>query len=72
MGAGFAPSPRGTIEGTAKTQVGGASFARLRPRAKGSTMSKGTYSFTTPIYYVNAEPHLGTAYTTVAADTVAR
>ncbi len=35
-------------------------------------MSKGTYSFTTPIYYVNAEPHLGTAYTTIAADAVAR
>lgn len=35
-------------------------------------MSKGTYSFTTPIYYVNAKPHLGTAYTTIAADTVAR
>ena len=35
-------------------------------------MSKGTYSFTTPIYYVNAAPHLGTAYTTIAADTVAR
>ncbi|WP_139650821.1 methionine--tRNA ligase [Raoultibacter phocaeensis] len=35
-------------------------------------MAKGTYSFTTPIYYVNAAPHLGTAYTTVAADTVAR
>ncbi|MDR2721882.1 MAG: methionine--tRNA ligase, partial [Coriobacteriaceae bacterium] len=35
-------------------------------------MSKGSYSFTTPIYYVNARPHLGTAYTTVAADTVAR
>ena len=34
-------------------------------------MSKGTYSFTTPIYYVNAAPHLGTAYTTIAADTVA-
>lgn len=31
FGAGFAPSPRGTIKGTAKTQVGGASFARLRP-----------------------------------------
>ena len=28
-------------------------------------MSKGTYSFTTPIYYVNAAPHLGTAYTTI-------
>lgn len=35
-------------------------------------MSKGTYSLTTPIYYVNAAPHLGTAYTTVAADCVAR
>lgn len=34
--------------------------------------AKPTYSFTTPIYYVNAAPHLGTAYTTVAADTVAR
>lgn len=27
---------------------------------------------TTPIYYVNAEPHLGTAYTTIAADSLAR
>ncbi len=35
-------------------------------------MTKPTYSFTTPIYYVNAAPHLGTAYTTVAADVVAR
>ena len=35
-------------------------------------MSKGTYSFTTPIYYVNAAPNLGTAYTTIAADAVAR
>ena len=33
---------------------------------------KGTYSVTTPIYYVNAAPHLGTAYTTIAADVVAR
>jgi methionyl-tRNA synthetase len=35
-------------------------------------MSKGTFSVTTPIYYVNAAPHLGTAYTTVAADTMCR
>ncbi len=35
-------------------------------------MTKKTYSFTTPIYYVNAAPHLGTAYTTIAADTVGR
>lgn len=35
-------------------------------------MSKGRYAITTPIYYVNAAPHLGTAYTTIAADAVAR
>lgn len=29
-------------------------------------MSKGAYALTTPIYYVNAAPHLGTAYTTIA------
>jgi methionyl-tRNA synthetase len=28
--------------------------------------------FTTPIYYVNAEPHLGHTYTTVIADTLKR
>ena len=27
---------------------------------------------TTPIYYVNAEPHLGHAYSTIAADILAR
>ena len=30
------------------------------------------YYITTPIYYVNAEPHLGHAYTTIAADVMAR
>jgi len=30
------------------------------------------YYITTPIYYVNAEPHLGHAYTTIVADTLAR
>src|SRR3712207_5842795 len=29
-------------------------------------------SVTTPIYYVNGEPHLGHAYTTIAADILAR
>ena len=32
----------------------------------------GTYYLTTPIYYVNAEPHLGHAYTTIVADALAR
>ena len=30
------------------------------------------YYITTPIYYVNGEPHLGHAYTTIAADVLAR
>lgn len=45
---------------------------QLQCKKEESVMTKGSYSFTTPIYYVNAVPHLGTAYTTVAADTVAR
>ncbi len=30
------------------------------------------YYFTTPIYYVNAAPHIGHTYTTLAADTIKR
>ena len=33
---------------------------------------KPSFYLTTPIYYVNSVPHLGTAYTTVAADALAR
>lgn len=35
-------------------------------------MSKDTFYITTPIYYVNGEPHIGTAYTTIATDCMAR
>ena len=38
-------------------------------------MTKGSlnaFYITTPIYYVNAEPHLGHAYTTIVADVIAR
>jgi methionyl-tRNA synthetase len=31
-----------------------------------------TFYLTTPIYYVNARPHIGTTYTTVVADAIAR
>jgi methionyl-tRNA synthetase len=34
--------------------------------------TKPTFYLTTPIYYVNARPHLGHTYTTVAADALAR
>ena len=30
------------------------------------------FSATTPIYYVNAKPHLGHAYTTIISDAVCR
>ena len=33
-------------------------------------MSK--YYLTTPIYYVNAAPHIGHTYTTIAADAIKR
>jgi methionyl-tRNA synthetase len=38
------------------------------------TMSEAQKKFylTTPIYYVNARPHIGHAYTTIAADVIAR
>jgi len=32
----------------------------------------GRFYITTPIYYINAEPHLGHAYTTIVADAIAR
>jgi len=35
-------------------------------------MSQSYYYLTTPIYYVNAEPHIGHTYTTVLADALAR
>ncbi|HLI50085.1 MAG TPA: methionine--tRNA ligase [Chthonomonas sp.] len=34
--------------------------------------AKTTYYVTTPIYYVNGQPHIGTALTTVACDAIAR
>ncbi len=35
-------------------------------------MVRGRFYITTPIYYVNAKPHLGHAYTTIFADSVCR
>ena len=35
-------------------------------------MTQKTYYVTTPIYYVNDRPHIGHAYTTLAADVMAR
>jgi len=34
--------------------------------------NKTTFALTTPLYYVNDLPHIGSAYTTIAADVIAR
>ena len=39
---------------------------------KENNQSKKTFYMTTPIYYVNDVPHIGHAYTTIAADVIAR
>ncbi|GAB4374129.1 MAG: methionine--tRNA ligase [Elainellaceae cyanobacterium] len=36
------------------------------------TARQDTFAITTPLYYVNALPHIGSAYTTIAADVMAR
>src|SRR5262247_616378 len=52
------------------------SAARWRPLSRtwsrGALMPDEPLYFTTPIYYVNDEPHLGSAYTTIVADTLVR
>jgi methionyl-tRNA synthetase len=35
-------------------------------------MPRAAYYVTTPIYYVNDQPHIGHAYTTLACDALAR
>ena len=35
-------------------------------------MKKSTFYITTPLYYVNDEPHIGHAYTTILADVISR
>ncbi|KAJ0046175.1 hypothetical protein Pint_06258 [Pistacia integerrima] len=39
---------------------------------KTNTDSTDPFVLTTPLYYVNAPPHMGSAYTTIAADAIAR
>ena len=39
---------------------------------KDTLSHKKTFYVTTPIYYVNDKPHIGHAYTTVAADIISR
>ncbi|MFH1821004.1 MAG: class I tRNA ligase family protein, partial [Methanobacteriota archaeon] len=40
------------------------------PSEKGEKVAK--FYITTPVYYINAVPHIGHAYTTIMADVLAR
>ena len=42
------------------------------PAMTDSAQNPGRYYLTTPIYYVNARPHLGHAYSTIVCDAIAR
>ncbi|KAM0830275.1 hypothetical protein ACQ4PT_066314 [Festuca glaucescens] len=46
--------------------------ASISSSSDASTSAPPPYVLTTPLYYVNAPPHMGSAYTTIAADAVAR
>ncbi len=48
----------------------GACFLQLLMNC--TSRSKEKFALTTPVYYVNDLPHMGSAYTTIAADVVAR
>ena len=52
----------------------GKRVVKIQPQSKGPKESAEamTYSLTTPLYYVNAKPHLGSTYTTIACDALAR
>jgi uncharacterized protein (TIGR00299 family) protein len=73
-------SPRPRVERGARIRRLLPPCRREGPAAEGSpracngcldeTMSR--FYITTPIYYINAEPHLGHAYTTMVADAIAR
>jgi methionyl-tRNA synthetase len=42
------------------------------PKDKPATAGKPKYYLTTPIYYANSRPHVGSAYTTIVCDVIAR
>ena len=42
------------------------------PELSGNPLERGAFYATTPIFYVNAEPHMGHAYTTILVDVVSR
>ena len=67
------PARRGRSEAAARRDGDRAGRGRTGWRSRsGSVTAQMSFYITTPIYYVNAAPHLGHAYTTIAADVMAR
>jgi methionyl-tRNA synthetase len=48
------------------------SVAAAASSSSSSGGDRDTFTITTPLFYVNAAPHMGSAYPTIAADVVAR
>lgn len=63
-----------TIFSSSSPSSGRALFCSCRADNLMGSERGGSDSFvlTTPLYYVNAPPHMGSAYTTIAADAIAR
>lgn len=59
------PSSGGALYCTCAAGNGGVTEQQL-------STSSDPFVLTTPLYYVNAPPHMGSAYTTIAADAIAR
>src|ERR1022692_1045925 len=48
------------------------SFFPVQGAFLSASENRPTFYLTTPIYYANARPHVGSAYTTLVADVIAR
>ncbi|KAK1307396.1 hypothetical protein QJS10_CPA10g02059 [Acorus calamus] len=55
-----------------RRSLGSSSLFSFRSSLDGEKVEEEPFVLTTPLYYVNAPPHMGSAYTTIAADAIAR
>ena len=69
---GCAPGAKKAVEGASRARAGGV-MTMVRRRCATMTVRAAQPTFvTTPIYYVNDQPHIGHVYTSTVADTYAR
>src|SRR5690606_14534513 len=64
--------PEETVEPGPPVDRGQEPQTRAEPAPEPQLQDRDAYYATTPIFYVNAEPHLGHAYTTLLVDVVTR